>query len=137
MLKLFSSIFPASHLLGSLNLQPMYDFLKVLNITQLFHLEYAKFLYRFHSNLLPIPIGGYFLADPYVNRHRYGLRSRTTNQPTRLVRKTRFADNSIQVKGPKIWEEITKIFFSHKILHRIFLLLCPYLLMSISFNKLE
>ena len=84
----------------------MYDFLKVLNVTQLFHLEYAKFLYRFHSNLLPIPIGGYFLADPYVNRHRYGLRSRTTNQPTRLVRKTRFADNSIQVKGPKIWEEI-------------------------------
>ena len=91
---------------GSLNLQPMYDFLKVLNVNQLFHLEYAKFLYKFHSRLLPIPIGGYFVADPYVNRHRYGLRSRTSNQPARLVRKTRFAENSIQVKGPKIWEEI-------------------------------
>ena len=45
---------------GNLDLTPMYDFLKVLNIKQIFLLECGKFQYKFHSNLLPITIGGYF-----------------------------------------------------------------------------
>ena len=92
--------------LGNIDLQPMYNFLKVLNVKQIFQLETGKFLYKFHSNLLPISIGGYLQTDPYVNRHSYGLRSRTFNQPTRLVRHSRFADNSLQTKGVKMWEEI-------------------------------
>ena len=55
---------------GNLDLTPMYDFLKVLNIQQIFLLECGKFQYKFHSNLLPITISGYFLEDPFVNRQR-------------------------------------------------------------------
>ena len=91
---------------GNIDLQPMYDFLKVMNIEQLFKFESGKFQYKLHFNLLPTSIGGYFLADPFVNRHNYGLRSRTSNQPTRLVRHTQFAEKSIQVYGLKMWEEI-------------------------------
>ena len=91
---------------GNIDLQPMCNFLKVLNVKQIFQLETGKFLYKFHSNLLPISIGGYLQTDPYVNRHSYGLRSRTFNQPTRLVRHSRFAENSLQTKGAKMWEDI-------------------------------
>ena len=76
---------------GNLDLTPMYDFLKVLNIKQIFLLECGKFQYKLHSNLLPITIGGYFLED---------------RSATRLVRHTRYAESSFQIKGPKLWEEI-------------------------------
>ena len=91
---------------GNIDLQPMYDFLKVLNIEQLFKFESGKFQYKLHFNLLPTSIGGYFLADPFVNRHNYGLRSRTSNQPTRLVRHSQYAEKSIQVYGKTMWEQI-------------------------------
>jgi len=91
---------------GNIDLQPMYNFLKVMNIKQLYEFESGKFQYKLHHHLLPTSIGGYFLTDPYVNRHNYGLRSRTSNQPTRLVRHTQYAEKSIQVNGQKMWEEI-------------------------------
>ena len=91
---------------GNIDIQPMNNFLKVMNIKQLFEFESGKFQYKLHLNLLPTSIGGYLLTDPYVNKHNYGLRSRTSNQPTRLVRHTQYAEKSIQVNGQKMWEEI-------------------------------
>ena len=92
---------------GNIDLHPMYDFLKILNLEQLHSFEVAKYLYKYNNNLLPVSsVGNYFEPDPFVNLHSYALRSRTANVPTRLVRRTKFADKSMQIVGPQIWNEI-------------------------------
>ena len=92
---------------GNIDLNPIYEFLNVLNLDQIFSFEFGKFLYRFYQNLLPnSAIGTYFESDPYVNNHSYGLRSRTANIPARLVSRTKFAEKSIQFSGLKFWNNI-------------------------------
>ena len=92
---------------GNIDLHPIFDHLKVLNLDQMFSFELGKFLYKFHLNLLPpSSIGNFFLPDPFVNQHNYGLRSRTASVPTRLVCRTKFSEKSIQINGSKFWEEI-------------------------------
>ena len=66
---------------GNIDLQPMYDFLKVLNVNDTFALETGKFQYKFENDLIAPTIGGYFEVDPFVNQHDYGLRSRSNNIP--------------------------------------------------------
>ena len=92
---------------GNIDLHPIYDFLKVLNLDQIFSFELGKFLYKFHQKLLPTSaVSNYFEPDPFVNHHSYGLRSRTANVPTRLVCHTKFAEKSIQVGGLKYWKKV-------------------------------
>ena len=91
---------------GNIDLQPMYDYLKVLNVQKTFLFETGKFLYK-HNNDETFPtIGGYFEADPYVNLHSYGLRSRSANVPTRLVCHAKSSEKSLQFRGPKLWHSI-------------------------------
>ena len=92
--------------LGNIDLQPIYDYLKVLNIDQLFSLETGKLLYKLNKNQIIPNIGGYFEIDPYVNQHDYGLRSRSTNAPTRLVCRTKSSEKSLQVRGLKLWQSL-------------------------------
>ena len=91
---------------GNIDLNPIYEFLKILNLEQIHSLELGKFLYKFHQNLLPTSIGNYFEADPFVNQHSYGLRSRTANLPTRIVCHTKHAEKSFQIGGLKFWNKI-------------------------------
>ena len=91
---------------GHIDLQPMFDYLKVLNIEQIFSLKAGKFLFKSKNDMLPIPIGGYFEPDPFVNQHDYGLRSRTSNQPTRLVCRTKKGEKSLQIRGEKFWNDL-------------------------------
>ena len=92
---------------GNIDLNPMYDFLDVLNLDQIFSFELGKFMYKINQNLLPnSALGDYFEPDPFVNQHSYGLRSRTANIPTRLVCRTKFAEKSIQIAGVKFWNKI-------------------------------
>ena len=92
---------------GNTDLNPIFDFLNVLTLDQIFSFELGKFLYKLHNNALPTSAkGGYFEPDPYVNHHSYGLRSRSANLPTRLVTRTRFAEKSIQIGGLKFWNKI-------------------------------
>ncbi len=91
---------------GNINLQPIYDYLKVLSVKDTFLFETGKFLFK-HNNDETFPtIGGYFEADPFVNQHSYGLRSRSANVPTRLVCQTKSSDKSLQIRGPKLWERL-------------------------------
>jgi len=92
---------------GNIDLKPIYDFLKVLNLEQIFTFEIGKFLYKSNHNLLPPSSqGNYFEQDPFANLHSYGLRSRTVNAPTRLIRRTKFAEKSIQIGGSQMWNKI-------------------------------
>ena len=59
-----------------------------------------------NSIIPPSSLGNYFEEDPFVNHHSYGLRSRTNNIPTRLVRRTKFAEKSTQINGLKFWNKI-------------------------------
>ena len=110
-----SSLYTANHKVlrimtfapfGNIDLNPIYDFLQILNLDQIFSLELGKFLYKLHHNLLPTSIGNYFEPDPYVNLHSYGLRSRTANVPTRIVSRTYYAEKSFQIGGLKFWNKI-------------------------------
>ncbi len=91
---------------GNIDLNPIYDFLKILNLDQIFSFELAKFLYKVHQNLLPTSVGNYFEPDPFVNQHSYGLRSRSANLPTRIVSHTKYAEKSMQIGGLKFWNKI-------------------------------
>jgi len=91
---------------GNNDLNPIYDFLKILNLDQIIHFEHAKFLYKVHQNLLPTSIGNYFEPDPFVNQHSYGLRSRSANLPTRIVCHTKYSEKSFQISGLKFWNKI-------------------------------
>ena len=92
---------------GNIDLKPMYDYLKVLNIRKIFLLETGKFLYKYYNNDVVISnIGGFFEPDPHVNQHSYGLRSRSANIPTRLVCRTKSSDKSMQVRGQKLWKNL-------------------------------
>ncbi len=91
---------------GNIDLQPIYNYLKVMNVKNTFLFETGKFLYK-HNNDATFPtIGGYFEADQYVNQHSYGLRSRSANVPTRLVCHTKCSDKSLQIRGPKLWQSL-------------------------------
>ncbi len=87
---------------GNIDLQPMYDYLKVLDVNKTFALETGKFLYKHENNLIVPNIGGYFETDPYINRHSYGLRSRSANAPTRLVSRIKTSEKSLQIRGKKL-----------------------------------
>ena len=91
---------------GNIDLQPMYDFLKVLDINQTFALETGKLMYKQENSLIAPQIGGYFETDPYVNQHSYGLRSRSLNIPSRIVSRTKFSENSLQFRGKKLFDSL-------------------------------
>ena len=68
---------------GNIDLNPIFDFLQVLDLSKMISFELGKFLYKKHNALIPAHcLGDYFEADPFANNHSYGLRSRTANAPT-------------------------------------------------------
>ena len=92
---------------GNIDLNPIYEFLQILNLDQMITFEMGKFQFKMkHSLLPPNSLGNYFEPDPHVNHHSYGLRSRTNNVPTRLVCRTKFAEKSYQIGGLKLWNKI-------------------------------
>ena len=111
-----SSLYSANHRIlrimtfapfGNIDLKPIFEYLNILNLDQMILFELGKYLYKLNQNLLPpSTIGNYFTPDPFVNRHSYGLRSRTANIPTRLVCRTKFAEKSIQIGGLTNWSKI-------------------------------
>ena len=51
----------------NIDLQPIFDFLKVLDLDQLYSFELGKYMYKIHHNLVPAHcLGNYFEPDPYV-----------------------------------------------------------------------
>ena len=91
---------------GNIDLNPIYDHLRILNLDQIFSFELGKFMYKIDKKLLPTPIGNYFEIDPHVNQHSYGLRSRSANLPTRLVCRTKYAEKSFQIGGLRFWKKL-------------------------------
>ena len=65
---------------GALDLKPVYQHLKLLELSEICQLETGKFEYKSQKGLLPVQIGNYFEdSSTQEIRHSYGLRSRSRN----------------------------------------------------------
>ena len=60
---------------GRIELEPLYEYLKVLKVKEVFLLETGKFMYKMENNLLPVSIGDYFQPRKQ-NNSGYNLRTR-------------------------------------------------------------
>ena len=63
---------------GRIELEPLYEYLKVLTIKEVFSLETGKFMYKKTNNLPPISIGDYFESRQRKDSG-YNLRPRKNN----------------------------------------------------------
>ena len=62
---------------GRLDLDPIYDYLKILDVNKVKDLETSKFMYKMKNDILPVTIENYF--QPVNHRsstHNYSLRMR-------------------------------------------------------------
>ena len=70
---------------GNIDLNPAYEYLKILDVPKMFMLETAKYHFKFVNNLLPTQIGSYFDTTATQGMHHtYGLRSRSSNRPPKI-----------------------------------------------------
>ena len=89
---------------GNIDLNPAYEYLKLLDIPQIFFLETGKHHFKFVKGLLPTQIGNYFstsIDNPI--QHTYGLRSQSRNDPPRIFSQSKTGEKAIQFKGSQIW----------------------------------
>ena len=62
---------------GRLDLDPIYDYLKILDVNKVKDLETSKFMYKLKNNILPVTIANYFQPVNYSSStHSYSLRKR-------------------------------------------------------------
>ena len=90
---------------GSIDLNPLYEILEILNVEQIYTLEIAKLMYKNVNNLMPVRIANYFEC-----------RNSSTSISTRRTRSQRIAPiflfntavgtRSIQNKGDEIWKNV-------------------------------
>ena len=94
-------------MVGNVDQNPAYDYLKVLDVPRTYLLETGKFHYKFEKNLLPTRIGNYFKtsADEII-QHHYNLRSCSGNKPTRFISRSKSGEKSVQFKGSQIWKSM-------------------------------
>ena len=89
---------------GNIDLKPAFEYLKLLDIPQVFLLETGKHHFKFAKGLLPTKIGNYLnTSSDLPNRHTYGLRSRSRNDPPRIFSQSKTGEKSIQFKGSQLW----------------------------------
>ena len=105
------------HLNSFMSIEPHCIIYWYMIVNKTFLLETGKLLYKLHTNQIIPKVGGYFEIDPYVNQHTYGLRSRTANVPTRLVYHTKSSENSLQIRGCKLWQSLPSDITNSESLH--------------------
>ena len=89
---------------GNLNLNPSYEYLRILDVTKTFSLETGKYHSKLVNHLLPTVIGNYFdTSETQAVKHTYSLRSSSSNRLSRFISKTKFVEKYIQYKRSKIW----------------------------------
>ncbi len=92
---------------GNIDIKPLYDCLKIIDVETTFLLETGKFIYKNKKNMLPANIGNQFsFHDPSVV-HSYNLRS--VREPVFTFRLRSTEEKSIQIRGEKIWNQIPEI----------------------------
>ena len=72
---------------GNVDLKPVYQQLKILEVSKVCLLETGKLEYKSKNDLLPISLGNYFKSQEI--HHNYGLRSRTRGGPPSFFSQTK------------------------------------------------
>ena len=93
---------------GRVDLQPIYECLKILDVEKVKYLETSKYLYKLKKNILPTKIGQYFEIINNHSNHRYSLRNRSRVTP-QIAPRLASGQNSLQYRGDRIWNEIPQV----------------------------
>ena len=107
---------------GRIDLEPLFEILEILKITQIYNLEVGKFVFKEKNNLLPVSIAKHFEVRN-APQHGYNLRERQVTRGPDLLHRTQLGENSIQKRGHEIWIKISEeiksissfIFFKKKL----------------------
>lgn len=87
---------------GRIDIEPVFTFLKILDVKKVFLLETGKFMYKKQKDLIPVSIGNYFKFRQ--NNSIYNLRSSKENSNSSILYRLGSSEKSIQFRGTKIWE---------------------------------
>ena len=91
---------------GRIDLDPIYNFLNILDLDKVRYFETSKLMYKLKNNLIPTPIGNYFeLRGDRTSNHNYSLRNRE-RLVSQIAPRLESGKNSIQYRGEQIWNEI-------------------------------
>jgi len=94
---------------GRIDLKPIYKDLQLLDVRDTFFLETSKFMFKVKNDLLPVRFAYHFENNNLISslQSSYSLRSRV--RVNRVVTRLLASENSIQVRGENIWNEIPDI----------------------------
>ena len=85
--------------------KPIFDFLKILDVSQIFSLETGKFMFKSKNGMLPIStIANHF--ERQRAEHNHNLRNRTNSLITPFVLLSTFKQKSIHNRGLNLWNDI-------------------------------
>ena len=89
---------------GRVDLEPIYSYLKILDLDKVFFLETAKYMYKLKNGAIPVPVGNHFELRNTAPTHNYNLRNRGTTP--RIDTRLESSEKSIQLRGEKIWKDL-------------------------------
>ena len=94
---------------GALDLKPVYQHLKLLELSKICQLETGKFEFKSQKGLLPVQIGNYFEdSSTQEIHHSYGLRSRSRNDaPPRFLSESKIGEKSLQFRKSQLWKTLS------------------------------
>ena len=94
---------------GRIDLDPLYDYLKILDVDKVKMSETSKFMYKQKNNALPVTIANYFeQKSSCPPTHSYSLRKRE-EIVSRISPRLASGKNSIQYHGEELWNEIPQM----------------------------
>ena len=93
---------------GRIDLDPLFDYLKILDVDKVKMLETSKFMYKQKNNALPVTIANYFEQKSGPPTHSYSLRKRE-KVVFRISPRLASGKNSIQYHGEELWNEIPQM----------------------------
>ena len=83
---------------GRLDLDPIYDYLKILDVNKVKDLETSKFMYKMKNNILPVTIANHFEPTNHGSTHSYLLRKREA-AVSKISPRLTSGKNSMQYHG--------------------------------------
>ena len=87
-----------------INTGPIFNYLKFLNVTQVFRFETGKFVFKSKNDLLPIDaIAKYF--ERTISNHNHNLRRRQL-PATPFVLLSSFKQKSLYFRGTDMWNSL-------------------------------
>ena len=98
---------------GRIELEPLYEYLKVLKVKEVFLLETGKCMYKMENNLLPVSMGDYFQPRKQ-NNSGYNLRTRKNTSTAPITYRLISSERSIHYHGANLWKNIPNEIIKNK-----------------------